>query len=198
MFVYPKQAELIRSVPKTKIYAYARVGKRIKEGFASQIGEILWKYKLSPETINLPARNGIQEIQVFELKLRTPELDEALLQVIDKAIPFPLLFELVYDDQVSFAASYKRPSAADSQKWVIEARFRTKPQSTSAPRQPLPVALDLAGLYEQIIRKHIPLQARSDESLAEQMARFTEFETKRKTELQLQAQLAQEKQFRAL
>jgi hypothetical protein len=30
------------------------------------------------------------------------------------------------------------------------------------------------------------------------MARFTEFETKRKTELQLQAQLAQEKQFRAL
>ena len=94
----------------------------------AQVGEIVWKYKLSPETINLPARNGINEIQVFEIVLKTPELDEAVLQSMDKAIPFPLLFQLIHGEQIRFAASYKRPSDADSSKWVIEASFQTEPQ----------------------------------------------------------------------
>ena len=110
MFAYPKQAQINRVVPKTKIYAHARVSKRIKELFVTQVGEILWKYKLSPETINLPARNGINEIQVFEIVLKTPELDRDVLQTIDKAIPFPLVFHLTYEGQIRFAAAYKRPS----------------------------------------------------------------------------------------
>ena len=56
MFAYPKQAEVNRVVPKIKIYAHAKPSKRVKELFVSEVGEILWKYKLSPETINLPAR----------------------------------------------------------------------------------------------------------------------------------------------
>src|SRR5262245_48080457 len=113
MFAYPKQAEVNRVVPKNKIYAHAQPAKRIKDLFVAQVGEIVWKYKLSPETINLPARNCINEIQVFAVILKTPELDEAVLQSMDKAIPFPLLFQVTHDECVRFAASYKRPSEAD-------------------------------------------------------------------------------------
>lgn len=195
MFAYPKQAEFNRVVPKTKIYAHAKPSKRVKELFVAQVGEILWKYKLSPETINLPPRKSINEIQVFEIALRTPQLDQAVLEAIDNAIPFPLVFQLTYDGQVHFAASYKRPSEADASKWVIEASFQTEPQPADAERPPLPVALDLAGLYEQIVRHHIPLSPRNGEKIAEQVARYNALEAKKKARQQLEARLTQEKQF---
>ncbi len=195
MFAYPKLAEFNRAVPKTKIYAHAKPSKRVKELFVAQVGEIIWKYKLSLETINLPPRKGINEIQVFEIALRTPQLDQAVLQAIDKAIPFPLLFQLTHDGQIRFAISYKRPSEADGSKWVIEASFQTEPQPVSAKRPPLPVALDLAGLYEQIVRRHIPLAPRTGEAIADQVARFNLLAAKRKARQQLEARLAQEKQF---
>ena len=195
MFTYPKQAEFNRPVPKTKIYAHAKPSKRVKELFVAQVGEILWKYKLSPETINLPPRKGINEIQVFEIALRAPQLDPAVLQAIDKAIPFPLVFQLTYEGQVRFAASYKRPSEADASKWVIEASFLTEPQPAAAERPPLPVALDLAGLYEQIVRRHIPLSPRPGESIADHVARYNALTAKQRAQRQLEARLAQEKQF---
>lgn len=195
MFAYPKQAEVNRLVPKTKIYAHAKPSKRVKELFVAEVGEILWKYKLSSETTNLPARHGITEIEVFEIALRTPELNEAVMQAIDRAIPFPLLFQFTHDDHMRFAASYKRPSEADSSKWVIEASFQTEPQPLAAERPPLPIALDLAGLYEQIVRRHIPLPPRAGESLADHVARFQAIETKRRERQQLEARLEREKQF---
>lgn len=195
MFAYPKQAEFNRVVPKSKIYVHARPTKRVRELFVTEVGEILWKYKLSPETINLPARNGITEIQVFEIALKTPELDDAVWQTIDRAIPFPLLFQLIHGDTIRFAASYKRPSEADSSKWVIEGSFQTEPQLLSTPRPPLPVALDLAGLYEQIIRCHLPLPARPGESLADQVARHEAILLKQEEKQKLKAQLAKEIQF---
>jgi len=195
MFAYPKQAEFNRVVPKSKIYAHAKPSKRVRELFVSEVGEILWKYKLSPETTNLPARFGITEIQVFEIALKTPELDEAVLQAIDRAIPFPLLFQFTHGDHIRFAASYKRPSEADSSKWVIEASFQTEPRPLGAERPPLPVALDLAGLYEQIVRRHIPLPPRAGESLAEHVARFRAIEAKNRERQQLEVKLEREKQF---
>ena len=195
MFAYPKKAEFNRVVPKTKIYAHAKPSKWIKELFVAQVGEILWKYKLAPETINLPARNGINEIQIFEIAVKTPDLDTTVLEVIDKAIPFPLVFQLTHDGQIRFAASYKRRSEADVSKWVIEATFQTVPQPIDAERPPLPVARDLAGLYERILRRHIPLSPRAGEGIAEHVARYSVLEAKQEARRQLEGRLAQEKQF---
>jgi hypothetical protein len=195
MFAYPKQAEFNRVLPKSKIYAHAKPGKAVKDLFVSQIGEIVWKYKLSPETINLPARHGITEIQVFEIALKTEELDEDVLRTIDKAIPYPILFQLTHGDRIRFATSYKRPSDADSTKWVIEASFITDWQPIGQERPPLPVALDLASLYEHLIRRHLPLPQRSGESIRDHVARFTAIQAKEKECQQMEARLNREKQF---
>jgi hypothetical protein len=91
MFQYPKQAEVNRPVPKSKIYGYAKPSRAIRNRFVSQISEIIWKYKLAPETVNLPAKAPVQEIQVFELALKSGEVAEDILRTLDKAIP-SLLF----------------------------------------------------------------------------------------------------------
>lgn len=195
MFAYPKQAEFNRVLPKSKIYAHARPGKAVKALFVSQIGEIVWKYKLSPETINLPARHGISEIQVFEIALKAEELHEDVLRTIDKAIPFPILFQLTHGDRIRFAISYKRPSDADSSKWVIEASFATDWQPVSQERPSLPVALDLASLYEQVIRLHLPLPQRKGESLRDQVNRHASIQAKIRESQILEGRLKKEKQF---
>jgi hypothetical protein len=195
MFTYPKQAEFSRVVPKTKIFAHARVGRRLKDLFAAQVDQIVWKYKLAPETVNLPAKDGIREIQVFELSLKTEELHEDILTTLDKAIPFPLLFQLVRADRIQYAATFKRPSEADATKWVIEAVFRTGWQPIDAERQPLPVCLDLAALHAQLVRQHLPLPARPGENLRDQVARLAAIQAKEKQCQQLENRLKQEKQF---
>ena len=165
LFAYPAQATFNRMVPKSKIYEHAKPSRRVRECFVAEVEQIIWKYKLAPETINLPARPGVPEIQIFAIHLRTEELSEAVLRTIDKAIAFPIFFELLNGQRIKSSAAYKRPSEADSAKWVVDGYFETDWMSTEEPRSPLPVALDLAGLYEQMLRRHIPLPTRKGETL---------------------------------
>lgn len=155
MFAYPQQAEVNRPVPKNKIYAHAKPSRSIRDRFVSQVAEIIWKYKLAPETVNVPAKGIAQEIQVFEVALKGRELSEDVLRTLDKAIPSLLFFELTFDGRVRFAVAYKRPSEANSRKNVVEAYFETPWQPANEARPRLPVALDLAGLYEQMLHWHM-------------------------------------------
>jgi len=155
MFAYPPQAAVNRPVPKSKIYRHAKLGRGVRARLTSEVAEIIWKYKLAPETVNLPATAEVQEIQVFEVALKTGELAEDVLRTLDKAIPSLLFFELTFQGCVRFAAAYKRPNEADSRKNVVEAYFETPWQPASTERLQLPVAVDLAGLYEQMLHRHM-------------------------------------------
>lgn len=195
MFAYPPSTRFGKAVPKTRIHAAASSNKRMKELFTAQVADIVWSHKLSPETLHLPARHGIAEIQVFSLHLKSEELHPAILRTLDKAIPFPLLCEIHHAGRSRFAASYKRPSEADAAKWVIEGSFLLDWQAADTPRLPLPVALDLSALHDQLIRQHLLLPAWPNESLRDHIARAQAIETKQREATQLEAKLQREKQF---
>ena len=109
LFKYPDQCKFNRIVAKEKIYQYAKPTPAIKARFKEQVERIKWQYKLSPETINLPAKHGIKEIQVFHLSLKNKELHESVLRTIDKGINFPIIFQLTYKNQIKTIMAYKRP-----------------------------------------------------------------------------------------
>jgi hypothetical protein len=165
LFAYPGKAAFGRVVPKAKLYEHGTVGARLKGLFAEQVEQVVWQYKLAPETINLPASPGVPEIQVFSVRLRTSELHHDILRCIDKAIPFPLLFELHYEDRRQVVGCYKRPSEAEASRWVCSDYFATDWMAVERPRTALPVALNLGGLYEQLLRALIPLSPRVAERL---------------------------------
>jgi hypothetical protein len=200
MFGYPRQAEVNRPVPKTKIYGHAKPSRTIRERFVSQISDIVWKYKLSPETVNLPPKPPVQEIQIFEVGLKTGELAEDLLRTLDKAIPSFLFFELTFEGRVRFSAAYKRPSDADGKKNVVEAYFETEWQPANQQRPPLPIALDLAGLYEQMLQRHMlaspmALLPRTGESLQAMADRASLIRSKEKECRLLDSKIRKEIQF---
>lgn len=195
MFQFPKQAEFNRVLPKSKIYAFAKPTRSLKDRFVAGIQDIVWKYKLAPETVNLPARHGIQEIQVFEVALKSEELGDEVLHTIDKAVPSPIVYQLTFGDRVRFSAAYKRPSEADASKNVIAAYFTTDWQPAAKPLPALPLVLDLAALYEEMLRRVLPLTRRNGESLAEQVERSVRLRAKERERCDLEARLLRECQF---
>src|SRR5471032_710547 len=91
---HPIQAIFGRTLPKNKIYEHSGANTRLKDLFVEQVEKIVWQYKLAPETINLAAKTGVPEIQVFAIQLKTQELNRDVLRCIDGAVKFPIVFEL--------------------------------------------------------------------------------------------------------
>lgn len=195
LFSFPAQAKVARVVPKSKIYEHGSVSSSLRDKFVGQVEQITWAYKLAPETINLPARGGVAEIEVFDITLKTAELDEDVLRAIDRAIPLPIIFQLYHEQRTRMVAAFKRPSEADASKWVIDGYFAIDWLPTVNVRQALPVALDLQGLYEQLLRSLLPSSARPGESLPEQLQRLNRLRGLQSEHAKLDARLHKEKQF---
>lgn len=194
-FRFPDQAAFNRVLPKNKIYAHANPGVKVRSLFVSQVSQIKWRYKLSPETIRLAARSGVPEIQIFEIELKTPELDEDVLRCIDKAITFPIFYELTCDGKIKSVATYKRPSEADSGKWVVGDYYETGWLPADVKREPLPIALDLGGLYEQMLRAIIAEPPRRGETLKEQVERIARIRGMQLEYNKMESYLRKEDQF---
>ena len=196
LFNYPIQAKFGRIVAKSKIYDRVKPSAKIKEKFISQVGKIIWQYKLAPQTTNLPETDKVKEIEIFELQLRTAKLDVDILYCIDKAIVHPIIFYLTFKKKKKIIATYKRPNLADSSKWVLgDEYFATEWLPENAEHQNLPAVLDLSGLYEHILREIIPLQARENESLESHIERMGQVIAKDKMRQKLEALMNKEKQF---
>ena len=195
LFHYPKAAAFERVLPKSKIYEYAKPSKAVRELFVSQIDKMTWLYKLAPETINLPAKPNVPEIQVFTIALKTQPLSEEVLRCIDQAIPFPIIYQLIFEDRIKVKAAYKRPNESDNSKWVVDVYFETEWQAIDCKRLELPVALDLGGLYEHLLRQLMPLPAKSGETLKAHVERLGMIRSKQQECRKMEAKLQKEQQF---
>ena len=199
LFTFPAQARVGRVMPKSKIYMHGKPNAALRALFVAQVESITWAYKLAPETINLPAKPDVPEIEVFEIALKTADLSHAVLRCIDKAIPFPILFNLRFEGRTQPVAAYKRPSEANAAQWVVgdyhAAPWQADSLANSQAKPSLPVALDLQGLYGQLLRQHLSKPARAGETLREQLARLAELASKQLELDKLALKLEREKQF---
>jgi hypothetical protein len=195
LFNYPPQAAFGRTLPKNKLYEKAVANTRLKDLFVAQVDQIVWKYKLATETINLPAKPGVPEVQVFSIHLKVSELHLDVLRCIDGAVQFPIIFELHFEGRVQAIACHKSPSEADASQWVCSDYFASLWQPADASRSPLPMALDLAALYESLLRQLISLPARPQEMLTDQVQRMSKLATLQRSVEKMQAHLVKEKQF---
>lgn len=199
LFAYPKKAEFGRVLPKNKIYEHSGANTRLKDLFVEQVEQIVWRYKLAPETINLAAKPGVQEIQVFAIQLKMAELHRDVLQCIDSAVQFPIIFELTQgqgaEARTQVVAAYKRPSEADSSLWVCSEYFESGWMPSTVERAALPLALDLGGLYEQLLIRLVPIAPRTHEPLRDLIDRTEAVKAKTREVAKTEARLAKEKQF---
>lgn len=196
LFEYPKSAEFGRIVAKNKIYDRVKPSRKIQDLFSSQVSKIIWRYKLAPKTTNLAETERVKEIEIFELPLKTEKLDKSVLRCIDKAIAHPIIFHLTREGMTKVIATHKRPSEADTAKWVIgDEYFETDWLPADTGCQQLPVVLNLTSLYEYILREIIPIPKRENEPLESHISRMAQLIAKNKEYKKLEAKMSKEKQF---
>lgn len=184
MLCFPVSTEFNKRIPKQKFYENIEVSPAVKRIFVEQIHIIYWRNKLAAATLNLAAGDAVTEIEIFEVKLNTPQLDEAVLRQIDKAIPYHILFVLTYEGKVQAWIGYKE-AASGGNAFKVNRYYHTE----WVPENELHFTLgglNMDAVYESLVRQIAGdlLQASAGESLKESVGRDEE---RRRIEKQIAA-----------
>ncbi len=167
VFRWPEAARVGRVIPKERLYSEAGVTKAVRQRFIDEIRRVRWAYKLSEESIRLRDDDGVAEIQVFEIDLKATNVSESVLTSIDKSVPSPIIFELHRysgaQEEVQITAARKVPGSRGPK---LSAYFRGEWADGNCERSALPPALDLAGLYSQLLTALMPVSIRPGEGLS--------------------------------
>ncbi len=156
LYQYPPSAAVDRPIPKNKLYEQGAANSKLKQKFIDEVAKITWAYKLSAGSLNIQTDTLFQEVQIFRIVARTADIDLGIIKYIDKLIPTPVIFEVVYNGQVQVIATYKRVSQADKSKVVLNKYYRS-PWLASDQREPLPLMLSLTDLYTHLIEQLLPV-----------------------------------------
>ena len=155
LYQYPQSAIVDRPIPKKKLYEQGAANSKLKQKFIDEVAKITWAYKLSAGTLNIQTDTLFQEVQIFRIVARTADIDTKIIKYIDKLIPTPVIFEVIYNDKVQVVAAYKRVSQADKSKIVLN-KYYSSAWLADDQREPLPFVLNLSDLYTHLIEQLLP------------------------------------------
>ena len=120
MFDLPTSTIVNRNVPKNSFDAFLQ--SKQKRLFSEYVDRIRWLNKLSADTINLTGDN-IKEIQIFEVTLKKDLGSDEILNLIDRHIPYNIIFILKLGNNVKFSAAAKHSNPNQEDTAVIDWRF---------------------------------------------------------------------------
>lgn len=195
MLDLPKSTEFNKRIPKQKFYENLSVTPAIRTTFAEQIKIIYWRNKLAATTLNLAPGELVTEIEVFEIRLTSPYLDENVLRLIDREIPYHILFLLEYDGKYQAAIGYKEATGSGRAAFKVECYYRT----AWLTEEELPLHLEgltIDAVYENFIRQIAGDRLTGDENmtLKESVEQQKQREQIEKQIAALEAKMKKEKQ----
>ena len=194
MLGLPKSTEFNRRIPKQKFYENLAVSPALKRVFVEQIKVIWWRNKIAAATTNLAAGDAVTEIEVFEVCLSAPQLDEAVLRQIDKEIPYHILFLLEYEGKYQARTAYKETVGSEANAFKVGTYYHTGWMEESA----LPLKLDGLNtdqVYENFVRQIAgEVLSQTGETLKESVERDARRQELRKQIAALQVKVQREKQ----
>ena len=207
MFNLPDRTLFNRKIPKSKFYEKLKTNTKlklntksefntkIKAMFIEQVDYIVWKHKLSKETINLDPTDEVQEVQVFEIYLKQRKFSKEILENIDKIIPYPILHVMIFEGEAKFAIAYKQRNQNDQDRSVVHSYYESNWQPVKDISINLTNGLDLKAVYENIIRSLMTFTAVVGEDLDATVKRQTVLEKLIRECARLEAKIKREKQF---
>lgn len=125
MLDFPKSTVFNKRIPKQKFYDKLSVSSSLEQQFVKEIDTIYWKNKLSPETLNIGTGTNVTEIEVFEIVLKEQSISKNIIEVIDREIPYHLIFVLRYKDLGQIWISFKEDSKNREGKFKVDSYYKT-------------------------------------------------------------------------
>ena len=209
MLGFPASTEFNKKIPKQKFYDNLDISPALRRVFVDQIRLVYWRNKLAASTLNIATGEAVTEIEVFEVRLNDPQLDEAVLKQIDKEIPYHILFVLTCDGKAQAWIGYKEAAASGSNAFKVSRYYHTD----WMPENELHLGIDglnMDAVYESLVRQIAgdKLQTDSGESLKESVERdekkkqlekrISVLENKMKKEMQLNRRMEMNSELKKL
>lgn len=166
MLGLPQSTEFNKRIPKQKFYEHITVSPALKKSFVDQIRMIYWRNKVAATTVNLAPGTIVDEVEVFEIKLNSASLDEAVLRQIDREISYHIIFLLEYEGKLQAWTAYKEKTPTANAVFKVGKYYHTEWMTEAE----LPIRIDglnLDAVYENFVRQIAgdALKADSGESL---------------------------------
>lgn len=187
LLAFPRQAAVQRVIPKNKLYEHGDANTALRGLFVDQVAKVTLTHVLTPDSINLPAAGGIDEIDIFRLDVRLPraeDLDQRVLRCCDRIIPRPTLFEIHAESGIQVMAQVKLPaptvtgpttmtgtSSGAGGAAAVATYLCSSTYSFDAPRQPLPLVTSLFALYERLLESLLGFERHAQETLTDTVRR---------------------------
>ncbi len=187
-------------IPKERIYKDGRVKAAVQELFVHEVKRITWTHKLTPTTLSLPATDLVRELHIFTVDLHSQHVSPEVVMAMDKVIGHQIIYQLRHNSQVSYMATYKRPSklsGATASSVVVAGKYFSSLWASVAATnaRPLPSAHNLAMLYEELLKSLLPISTRQGETFEEAQNRLARVEKLERNIVALSNKIAREKQY---
>ena len=185
MLGLPQSTEFNKRILKQKFYEHITVSPALKKSFVDQIRMIYWRNKVAETTVNLAPGTIVDEVEVFEIKLNSASLDEAVLRQIDREISYHIIFLLEYEGKLQAWTAYKEKTPTANAVFKVGKYYHTEWMTEAE----MPIRIDglnLDAVYENFVRQIAgdALKADSGESLKASVERD---EKKKQLEKQIAA-----------
>lgn len=189
MLGLPKATEYNKRIPKQKFYENLNVSSFLRKEMTQKIQNIYWRNKLAETTINVAKGNQVEELEVFEIQLKEPDLDEKVLKQIDREIPYHILFVLTHEEKKQVWIGYKESASSGKQAFKVNQYFHTEWLEESEMSLEVE-GLDMDKVYENFVKQigGSVLHSDGQETLKESVARNI-----RRKEIEKQIMIRQQK-----
>lgn len=191
-FGFPDSCRVNQRIPKKLLVENGGVTAADKRRLSDRVGEITWAAVLKPDTVGIPAyrdeHREYLEISVIGASLRPGGSPARLIELIHRAIPYPLILIAAHDGDLSLSLAHKRWSQGESGKTVLDGELAWVALTGTPFASELLSAVALAGQS----RTHLLALYQSwiDLLTALQAARFTGAFSKEPTSAQTETRRA--------
>ncbi|WP_313266351.1 DUF4391 domain-containing protein [Sphingobacterium sp.] len=120
LFNLPISTAYGKIIPKNSFDRF--ISNKQKQWFTELISKISWTHKLAPSTINLSGKY-FTEIQIIHIELKQEKRISELLAVINKSVPYGVIFVVQYGDRFYLSASAKHPHPTRIDSSILDWEF---------------------------------------------------------------------------
>lgn len=184
-FKLPRAAFVNKFIAKNKFYEKSALSAKLQKEFVDKIQKITWKYKLAESTVGITKTGKVTEIQIFEIELKEQVIPKNVLKVIDKAIPYQILYRFIYKGNEAYGITLKENNNAESyyfSDWNEDKNFDF-------------TDIDLEKVYQKLVKAFIRNEVQNKSSFNDIIDTDNKIKTLENDISVLENRMAKEKQF---
>lgn len=149
----PKSSIVDKPIPKNAFYSSCSTKQ--KYAFVEKINKIIWRNKLSIDTINVKGKD-VEEIQIIEIQLKEKVKINDILLLVNKIIPYHIIFYVSYLDEYYISTSVKHSNTFNVNNSVVDYTLNTE-WETDINKYKINLFNDLDSIYLDFCNQLLPI-----------------------------------------